>query len=424
MKLLLFFALLVMSFTSLVQASKLVVAHFIVGNTYPYTIENWKEDIKDAHSAGIDGFALNIGGDAWQVERVSDAYEAASSVSPDFKLFLSFDMTVMPANPDYIEGIVRRFARKPNQLWWDNKVFVSTFSGESDFFGHSDVSTGWNLAVKQPLESAGYPIFFAPSWTSLGGGALQQSVTDGFVSWNTWPTTSADMNANDDYYYKQLANSLGKIYIAPISPWFYTHLSYKNWAYKSDWLYVDRLQQMLDVQPDMIEVLTWNDFGESHYIGKIQGALPSGSESYVEGFDHTAWRLMLAPYIAAFKDGARKPYINFESLFYWYRPSSKYSVPTQDGIGYPSGGDYDQDKIYAVVYLLQPAEVTMSCGKNSQTFNAEAGVHRFSINMAPGSSPSFSVSRQGKEMASQTGPKIEETIKEYNFNAHTGYLFF
>ncbi|EPY50190.1 glucan endo-1,3-alpha-glucosidase Agn1 [Schizosaccharomyces cryophilus OY26] len=424
MKLILFFGLLALSFTSLAQASKLVVAHFIVGNTYPYTVDNWKEDIKDAVATGVDGFALNFGADAWQVERISDAYEAAASVSTDFKLFLSFDMTAMSADADFIEGLIRRFADKPNQLRWDNKIFVSTFSGETDNFGRSDVSSGWNSAVKEPLESAGCPIFFAPSWTALGGGALQQSVTDGFVSWNTWPTSSADMNANDDYYYKQLANSLGKIYVAPLSPWFFTHLQYKNWAYKSDWLYLDRLQQMLDVQPDMIEILTWNDFGESHYIGKIQGALPSGSDDYVNGFDHAAWRYMIAPYIAAFKNGASKPYINFESLFYWYRPTSKYSVPTDDSIGYPSGGDYNEDLIYAAVYLLQPAEITITCGTNKKTFTGSPGVNRFSISMVPGNSPYFSVSRQGKEMASKTGPLIEKSTNVYNFNAYTGTLFF
>lgn len=37
---------------------------------------------------------------------------------------------------------------------------------------------------------------------------------------------------------------------------------------------------------DMVEIITWNDYGESHYIGPIKGAQPM-SNAWVDGFDHT-----------------------------------------------------------------------------------------------------------------------------------------
>lgn len=52
---------------------KYVFAHFMVGNSYPYTIDNWASDIALAHANGIDAFALNIGSDPWQPQRVADA---------------------------------------------------------------------------------------------------------------------------------------------------------------------------------------------------------------------------------------------------------------------------------------------------------------------------------------------------------------
>jgi glucan endo-1,3-alpha-glucosidase len=55
------------------SGNKLVVAHMMVGNTYPFTKDTWKSDIKLAQSAGIDGFALNIGRDEWQPGHVADA---------------------------------------------------------------------------------------------------------------------------------------------------------------------------------------------------------------------------------------------------------------------------------------------------------------------------------------------------------------
>jgi glucan endo-1,3-alpha-glucosidase len=52
---------------------KYVVAHHMVGNTFPYTPQDWADDIALAHASGIDGFALNMGTDNWQPARVADA---------------------------------------------------------------------------------------------------------------------------------------------------------------------------------------------------------------------------------------------------------------------------------------------------------------------------------------------------------------
>lgn len=37
---------------------------------------------------------------------------------------------------------------------------------------------------------------------------------------------------------------------------------------------------------DVVEVITWNDYGESHYIGPIEGSQPN-SQAWVDGMDHT-----------------------------------------------------------------------------------------------------------------------------------------
>jgi glucan endo-1,3-alpha-glucosidase len=52
---------------------KYVIAHHMVGNTFPYTLDDWTEDITLAHASGIDGFALNTGSDSWEPARIADA---------------------------------------------------------------------------------------------------------------------------------------------------------------------------------------------------------------------------------------------------------------------------------------------------------------------------------------------------------------
>ena len=79
--------------------AKRVIAHHMVGNTYPYTLDTWSTDISLALSAGIDGFVLNVGSGglgSWQRKQVKNAYDAAAGLSASgntFGLFLSLDMT-------------------------------------------------------------------------------------------------------------------------------------------------------------------------------------------------------------------------------------------------------------------------------------------------------------------------------------------
>ena len=54
-------------------SQKYVIAHHMVGNTFPYTLDDWTEDITLAHASGIDGFALNVGSDSWEPARIADA---------------------------------------------------------------------------------------------------------------------------------------------------------------------------------------------------------------------------------------------------------------------------------------------------------------------------------------------------------------
>lgn len=53
--------------------NKLVVAHHIIGYTYPYNLSTWESDIRLAYRSGLDGFALNVGSDSWEIDQVASA---------------------------------------------------------------------------------------------------------------------------------------------------------------------------------------------------------------------------------------------------------------------------------------------------------------------------------------------------------------
>jgi hypothetical protein len=71
-----------MSSRQLNNGQKYVVCHHMVGNTYPYVVGDWSNDISLAQSGSIDAFALNVGSDSWQPDRVADAYVPSFRSSP------------------------------------------------------------------------------------------------------------------------------------------------------------------------------------------------------------------------------------------------------------------------------------------------------------------------------------------------------
>jgi len=85
-----------------------------------------------------------------------------------------------------------------------------------------------------------------------------------------------------------------------------------------------RWQQVLQYQPEFVEILTWNDWGESHYISPnppYENALPTGSEWYVSPVSHGAWLHDLPYYIYQYKTGGAAPSkdIYTPHITFWYR---------------------------------------------------------------------------------------------------------
>ncbi|KAG7441403.1 uncharacterized protein BT62DRAFT_486574 [Guyanagaster necrorhizus] len=64
--------------------------------------------------------------------------------------------------------------------------------------------------------------------------------------------------------------------MAACSPWFFTHYGRdtynKNWIFNlDDWLFAARWEQLVKnkAEVNLVQLLSWNDYGESHYLGPI-----------------------------------------------------------------------------------------------------------------------------------------------------------
>ena len=248
--------------------AKAVFAHFIVGaldldhehslidprqvgNAYGYNTTTYTQEMNLASAAGIDGFAMNIAGDAWTEDQLDTAYAAAASLN--FKLFISFDHAANDGafggsfTAANITAYINRYKGEPAQYLYGAKAqpVASTFEGPAH-------AADW-VSVQQMTGC-----FFIPDWTSIKGAQDAQSMfanVNGVLSWDVWPDGPTGISTMIDTAWKSLLGP-DQVYMMGVSPWFYTNLpAYsKNWLWRGDNLWHDRWQQVLEVQPDIVEV--------------------------------------------------------------------------------------------------------------------------------------------------------------------------
>ncbi|KAH8689539.1 putative alpha-1,3-glucanase/mutanase [Talaromyces proteolyticus] len=418
---------------------RLVFAHFMIGITSDRTSANdYDDDMKRAKSIGIDAFALNIGVDPYTDTQLGYAYDSAAKNG--MSVFISFDFNWWhTSQASEIGQKIAQYGVKPAQLKIDNKVFVSSFSGD-----------GLDVAALRSA-ATGVELFFAPNFHPALGTDL--SGVDGLLNWMAWPNNgnnkaptpgaNVTVQAGDEAYTKALGN---KAYIAPASAWFSTHfgpeVSYsKNWVFPSDSLWFDRWNEILALGPRFVEIVTWNDYGESHYIGPLSSPhTDDGASKWVNDMPHNGWLDMAKPFIAAFKAGAKSvdSYVTSDELIYWYRPTPRgvncdstdtcmVTASNTSGnyfMGRPNGWEDMNDSVFVVSLFTSAATIQVTSGNNTQSIDAKAGANIYTVPMGVGDQ-SFSVTRSGKTVFS--GKSLKPIIDGcvcglYNFNAYVGSL--
>lgn len=394
-------------------------------------------DMQRAKAVGIDAFALNIGVDPYTDTQLGYAYESAAANG--MKVFISFDFNWFSTSDAAKVGqMIGQYGAKPGQLIVDGKVFASSFAGDG-------------LNVPTLRASAGVEVFWAPNFHPEL--TPDPKDLDAALNWMGWDSNGNNKAPNgagnvtvadgDDTYTKWLG---GKPYIAPVSPWFSTHFGpevpySKNWVFPGDDLWYKRWNEIVALQPRFVEIVTWNDYGESHYIGPLSSShYDDGNSKWTNDMPHDGWLDMAAPFIAAYKAGSTgvADHITDDQLIYWHRPHAKSvdcdstdttMVAAQNSSGNyfqgrPDGWESMKDHLFVVSLLTAPGTVSVTSGDNTQTFDAPAGASVFEVTMGLGQQQ-FALSRDSKEIFS--GTSLKEVTDGcicgiYNFNAYVGTL--
>jgi hypothetical protein len=133
-------------------------------------------------------------------------------------------------------------------------------------------------------------IYFAPGYNADPQNLWQYQL-QAEVNWGSaWPEAGKEINTDrDKWFMQQLA---GRGYIGTVSPLFYAGMPGKvgciwvflrygayvqNWIWRGDnFLYGARWDQLLSMRDksDIVQVVSWNDYGESTYINEMVGDWP------------------------------------------------------------------------------------------------------------------------------------------------------
>ncbi|KAI0006688.1 glycosyl hydrolase family 71-domain-containing protein [Xylariaceae sp. FL0662B] len=358
------------------EAAKKVFAHYMVGDS---TTEHRHQDILDAKAMGLDGFSLNIGDPTQDFVRSSlnDMFDFAAA--NDFTLHISMDLWAAgDAKPkksveDYHDLFTGFLGHKAWQSGANGNPMVTTFADGGLT----------NKTWQKWRDSFGNKVFLIPDFDGTKGyysgdpgwWAYWGDVVDGLFSWeSSWTTRNGKGGSfpgdiSPDKPVIQGVLKRHKYYMIGLSPLQYKN-AYSTNIYRPGQLNLpERMFEILEHSNDIqyVNVITWNDGPESHYIGNIW---PEQNDDVAPNLymksSHTGWQKLIGSFITAFKNkgnaAAMRPFGSDKVTgAYWYhtiltstkcdKSAAKYSTGLEDFyLNKPEGFDKEKDiAAYAIV---------------------------------------------------------------------------
>ncbi|KAG8703767.1 hypothetical protein FRC08_002652 [Ceratobasidium sp. 394] len=177
-----------------------------------------------------------------------------------------------------------------------------------------------------------------------------------------------------------------------VSPWFFAHCpggpSTNRYLRGDNFMYTNRWKQLIQNRnsQSFVEIGSWNDYGESHYIEPLTGSIPANTGYVNAKTNHAAWADLTGYYATWFKTGAT-PTIKSDKVYMWARSQPKNTgVCNYDGIGAVQNANWADELLYISVFLKSSAQVScFSGGNKSGAKSLKAGVNEFTVPLSAGS---------------------------------------
>ncbi|KAL9125883.1 MAG: hypothetical protein Q9175_008010, partial [Cornicularia normoerica] len=298
--------------------AKAVFAHYMVGTVNK---DHAQTDIDNAIAIGLDGFILNIGDPtaSYVSKTLKNLFDYASG--KNFKMYVSMDLAASGAactagrsccnGPTDYKSIFSEYLGNPSYYLGSNgEPMISTYTAGG--FSNTTWNT-WKSSLNSKMyfvpmfdETNGYYDSVSGWWSEWG------DLVDGLFSWEAaWPVvgdgSSPDCGSlSPDMPVMSGASNNDKSYMIALSTLQYKD-AYGTNLYRPGQLNLPiRMNNILGSasEIDFVEIITWNDGPESHYIGNVWTESSDTSIMYCSpqaNYPHTAWQPLVTSFINAYK---------------------------------------------------------------------------------------------------------------------------
>lgn len=455
------------------SAQRMVFAHYMLANqdyqgdsSQEAKIASYEREILQAHSLGIDGFALNAGGwlrQPYYIEYAAQMFEAAVRLNNGFKLMFSADMCCGNNAAD-VEDMMRRFAGNPRYarvyFRWRGRFVLTTFGGDKEGITfwkkvRSDLATGADpsasieprvrLNAAEAPSNAPLRIFLVPAFFWGGERPTRAEIQRGFEQWESaidgsfyWGIAGVpgsgdglDQLGSSEAYALEARRS-HKRYMAPVAPQFWGSNANRYYEYSGGKgirrMWMDAIQKS---HPQWVEILTWNDFIEGTYVSPIddpnrypnanyltESGVPLGTLHYFH--NHGAAGQLMRFFIYWYKTG-REPAIRSDEVYWFYRTQSFHDDAGIPLVQHKYGPVADE--IYITANLTARAVLVVRCGQHRYTANLPTGSSDASLPFFPCATPVFTLMRDGRRISEARGmDRIRSAPHWNNYYYSTGRM--
>ena len=404
-------------------------------------------DIRSATEMGLDGFGLEAYNYQHALNLLKNWFTVADQMGiNNFRFYLIFDMGENKFTAENVVDILTKFGNDPHYFKIGGKPLFSTYNDYASKLGN----VWWKDKVLDPLAKSGHPTVFIPDFDRSNPNAIAPTYQNWSALVNQYPSVDGLMlfstslgvpfYLNDPNGGHQIWSGLEteeneakalhdnhKLFIAPYQPYYWLNCKGQRPYFENQggrgmenfWR-----SAIFKQKPDGVHLVTWDDYSESTFIQPTR--IPSTKYPNIETFPHLAYYELEKYYISWYKTGVQ-PTITKDGLFFFYRTHPNNAVASNDETACPLGPippsqkwGLVTDSLYVTTALTAPAQLVVTSGEKTQTFNVPAGIVNTDVPFNPGKQ-SFAIQRSGKTMTQIDGRNIVAQPQVYNFNVYSGY---
>lgn len=353
-----------------------------------WRVDNLVTETRQAKSAGIDGWTLNLMSSSGQNWDASMNLMTAAEKVGGFVV-----VPMVDGSSNFIGNTPATAASLLNKLYAssaaykvDGEYLLSSFKAEG-------ASVSWWTEVIRILETTyKRPITFQAVFLDASDAHMKafDAIADGYGNWGS-RTERNITNAPD---YAGRADAYDKTWMSPVAVQD-VRFTQVRWAesnntaaFRAGWA------RAMSDDAEYVQLVTWNDYSESTQIAPSRAhdtAFLDMTRYYASWF-HTG----TAPAIAS-----DEIVVTHRTQFTSAKPSYTHTLmgaPTLDGTSTPA-----REMVEAVVWLTAPATVQITVGGKTTTVSAPAGMSAHTVPLALGA-VSAKVVRSGSTAVSITSP--------------------